>query len=173
MNPYKITIEASNPDQLKVNIIALAATYTESADRDTRIEIAPLGSEHVNATVLTEDTMPTLTKAKVSYESATPTAITANVSVEHPATAPITTNPARERIPARLNDEGIATSSEPPESQFELPLAKVRAKLAKLTKEGKSNEVVTALQAFGCTRLTDVQPADYASLLDRLGVTHE
>jgi hypothetical protein len=68
--------------------------------------------------------------------------------------------------------EGAATIAND-EHVAEISLATVRAHLAKLTQAGKSNEVVAALQTFGCTRLTDVKPEQYRELLTNLGVAHD
>lgn len=56
---------------------------------------------------------------------------------------------------------------------LKISIADVRARLAQLTRDGKSDAVVAALQSFGCARLTDLAPEHYRELLANLGVSHE
>lgn len=46
-----------------------------------------------------------------------------------------------------------------------ISLEQVRAKLSSLSQAGKKNEVAAMIAEFGASKLTEVKPEDYASLL--------
>ena len=67
-------------------------------------------------------------------------------------------------------DDGENEAVKPKKKDKEIMLWKLRKVLAKVSAEGRTDDVKKAIEAFGVTRLSEVPKAKYGTLLEALGV---
>lgn len=67
-------------------------------------------------------------------------------------------------------DDGENEAVKPEKKDKEMTLLELRKVLAKVSAEGRTEDVKKAIEAFGVTRLSEVPPAKYGTLLEALGV---
>jgi hypothetical protein len=111
------------------------------------------------------------TSVHVSAEPVKTEIISARVTCEPVTSKVMTPKVHNESINSDINKSDADTK--PETKNAEIPLVALRALLARLTQEGRSTDVVAALQKFGCARLTDLPAKHYHELLTNLGVAHD
>lgn len=79
--------------------------------------------------------------------------------------------PAREPEPQPVIDEDIVVlDDEPAGDEPTYTLVEVRARLAGLSQAGKQAQVKALIESFGAAKLTDIDPAKYAAVMQQAEV---
>lgn len=141
MPVYKLTIEGNDTEQFRTDLMKFASAF-QQVPTNVHVSADPVKTEIVSARVTCEPATSKVIKPKVHNES----------------------------INSGINKSDADADSKPETKNPEIPLIALRALLARLTKEGRSTDVVAALQKFGCARLTDLPAKHYSELLTDLGV---
>lgn len=143
MQNFQVIIQGSDLEQLRVNLVSAAQAFDQ----------APL-KVHVTTEAPKDKTIRGIVSQSPTAEKAVIAAVT-----------------HEEILIPDVTPEIITTSNTDLKSKKgEISLTHVRAQLAELTRNGGSDQVVAALAAIGCRRLTDVAPEQYSNLLASLGL---
>mgnify|MGYP006269901043 CR=1 FL=1 len=116
------------------------------------VTITPANAEHV--TVLME-----ALKAILATTAASATPSENKTKKSKGATPERMVSTPAEAAPDTLAVDVVAT----------VDLVTVRARLAELSKAGKAEQVKSLIAALGATKLTDIDPARYAELMEKAG----
>lgn len=118
-------------------------------------------------TAAVEQTAPKATRArKPVAAAATQEASAPAEPTPSPSPAAETTAPAEDPKPAAASSEPeVAAASTASSTEPAVSLEQVRAKLADLSKAGKTQQVVALIASMGAKKLTDVAPEKFGQLL--------